>query len=248
MAGDSFAMWTRRMRPGAPAEPVLVCFPPGGGAAGGYRALANHITDGVAVYAVQYPGRRDRIGEEPIVSLTEMADHVAAALDPLLGCELAFFGHSMGATIAFETARRLEAQGRGPTTLFVSGRTAPSEPRTDQVIDTDDATLIAELERLANDPGSVAILRTNSALAAAVLPAVRNDYRAIENYVYIPGEPLHCPVVGLTGIDDPVVTPAQLDRWRIHSTGPFDLHTFPGGHFYLDTQPAEIARVVNSHI
>lgn len=248
MAGDPFAVWMRRMRPGRPGHPALVCFPPGGGAAGGYRELANHITEGVGVYAVQYPGRRDRIGEALIPCLTELADQIAMALAPLLGGELALFGHSMGATIAFETARRLAARGRTPITLFVSGRTAPSEPAADRLADTGDATLIAELERLANDPASVAVLRTNSALAAAVLPAVRNDYLAIENYVYAPGDPLRCPVVGLTGADDPVVTPDQLARWRTHTSRSFDLHVFPGSHFYLDAQPAAIAQVINSGI
>lgn len=233
------------MRPAAPGQPTLVCFPPGGGAAGGYRALANHIVDGVAVYAVQYPGRRDRISEPPITSLTELADHVAEALEPLLDRELAFFGHSMGATVAFETALRLEARGRRLRTFFVSGRTAPSEPPPGTTIDTDDATLIAEMERLANDPRSVAVLRTDAALAAAVLPSIRNDYHAIESYVHTPGEPLRCPIVGLTGADDPVVTPAQLERWRTHTTGAFELHIFPGTHFYLDARPAEIAHVIN---
>ncbi|MFE3025303.1 thioesterase II family protein [Nocardia tengchongensis] len=245
MARDLFTTWTRRMRTGAPGQPTLVCFPPGGGAAGGYRALANHIVDGVAVYAIQYPGRRDRISEAPIASLTELADNVAAALEPLLGGELAFFGHSMGATVAFETALRLEARGRRLRTFFVSGRTAPSEPPPDTTIKTDDATLIAELERLANDPRSVAVLRTDPALAAAVLPSIRNDYHAIERYVHIPGVPLHCPIVGLTGADDPVVTPAQLERWRMHTAGAFELHIFPGSHFYLDARPAEIAHVIN---
>ncbi|MFE2995454.1 thioesterase II family protein [Nocardia sp. NPDC059246] len=247
MARDVFATWTRRMRAGAPGQPTLVCFPPGGGAAGGYRALANHIADGIAVYAIQYPGRRDRISEAPIASLTELADHVAEALEPLDG-ELAFFGHSMGATVAFETALRLEAHGRRLRRLFVSGRTAPSEPPPDTTIETDDATLIAEMERLANDPRSVAVLRTDAALAAAVLPSVRNDYHAIERYVHIPGEPLRCPIVGLTGADDPVVTPAQLERWRMHTSGAFELHIFPGSHFYLDARPAEIAHVINGCI
>ncbi|WP_433665924.1 thioesterase II family protein [Nocardia sp. CA-136227] len=243
-----FATWTRRMRAGKPGQPTLVCFPPAGGAAGGWRALANHIVDGVAVYAIQYPGRRDRIGEAPIGSLTELADQVAEALEPLLGAELAFFGHSMGATVAFETALRLEARGRRLSPFFVSGRTAPSEPPPDKTIETDDATLITEMERLANDPRSVAVLRTDAALAAAVLPSVRNDYHAIESYVHIPGEPLNCPIVGLTGADDPVVSPVQLERWRAHTTGAFELHIFPGSHFYLDARPAEIAHVINSCI
>ncbi|MFF2555374.1 thioesterase II family protein [Nocardia sp. NPDC058058] len=245
---EALANWTRRMRRADPGRPALVCFPPGGGAAGGYRALANHIGPGIGVYAVQYPGRRDRLRDSLIPCLIELADAVTAALEPLLGGELALFGHSMGATVAFETARRLEARGQKLTALFVSGRTAPSEPVSDRLADTGDAALIAEMERLANDPASVAVLRTDPALAAAVLPAVRNDYLAIEKYHYTPAEPLQCPVIALTGELDPVVTPAQVERWSAHTTGAFELLTFPGSHFYLDAQPAVIAQVINSRI
>ncbi|MFB7719643.1 thioesterase II family protein [Nocardia sp. NPDC056100] len=245
---DAFARWTRRMRRAEPGRTALVCFPPGGGAAGGYRALANHIGSGTGVYAVQYPGRRDRLRDTLIPCLIELADEVTAAIEPLFGGELALFGHSMGATVAFETARRLEARGQKVTALFASGRTAPSEPVSDRLADTGDAALIAEMERLANDPASVAVLRTDPALAAAVLPAVRNDYLAIEKYGYTPGEPLRCPIIALTGELDPVVTPAQVERWSTHTTGWFEMHTFPGSHFYLDAQPAAIAQVINSCI
>ncbi|MET7768272.1 alpha/beta fold hydrolase [Nocardia sp. NPDC005366] len=246
MARDLFATWIRRLRGEPGASTALVCFPSAGGAAAGYRDLARHIDPAADVYAVQYPGRRERIREAPISSLTGLAARIAPALEPLLGREPALFGHSMGATVAFETARLLEAGGTTLAALYVSGRSAPSEPAGDWLPNADDATLIDEMARLANDPASIRLLREAPELAAAVLPAVRADFAAVAGYVYRPGPPLRCPVIGLTGVDDPITTPAQVGAWSAHTTGPFELHVFPGSHFYLDLVPADVAAIVNS--
>ncbi|MCX4091540.1 thioesterase II family protein [Nocardia sp. alder85J] len=241
-------VWLRQLR--APAQPraVLVCFPPGGGSVGAFRALAREFDSGTAVFAVQYPGRQDRLGEPALPDLAATAEAITADLRTWPPAPLALFGHSMGATLAFETARRLEAQGRTVTHLFASGRIAPDAPYTGDLHRGSDSDLIDELARLADDPASVEILRTEPGLAELVLPAVRDDYRAVETYVHRPGEPLRCTVSVLLGDDDPTVTAEQAQRWRGHTTGEFELTTFPGRHFYLDDRPAELARFLTARL
>ncbi|WP_280269840.1 thioesterase II family protein [Nocardia wallacei] len=241
--------WLRELRGAAHPHAVLVCFPPGGGSASAYQGLAQHLGDGIAVVAVQYPGRQDRLGEPMVADIGELADRVARDLRAWKpGAELALFGHSMGATVAFETARRLEAEGHNPIRLFASGRIAPSDPYPGRLHEAPDADLIAELERLANDPASVAILRTEPGLAELVLPAVRNDYRAVETYTYTPGKPLQCTVSALLGDADPTVSPEQADRWREHTVGEFELAIFPGRHFYLDERVPELAEFIAARL
>ncbi|MBB5916315.1 surfactin synthase thioesterase subunit [Nocardia transvalensis] len=237
--------WVRELGGVAGARVVLVCFPPGGGSASAYRALAQRVGGGVGVAAVQYPGRQDRLGEPMVDDIGEMADRVTSELTVRgTGERLALFGHSMGATVAFETARRLEAAGREVAHLFVSGRIAPSEPYPGRLHDAPDAELIDELARLANDPAAVAILRSEPGLAELVLPAVRNDYRAVETYAFRPGESLRCDISALLGDADPTVTPEQADLWRRHTSGEFHRDVFPGRHFYLDERVPEVADLV----
>lgn len=115
------------------ARARLICFPHAGGAAGGYRGWALDAPWDVEVSAVQYPGRGDRFGEHPAADMTSLVDDVVAGLlrehtaDALATTVL--FGHSMGAAVAYETARRLAVTGRPPAALVVSGQPAPRRTR-----------------------------------------------------------------------------------------------------------------------
>ncbi|MFD6391671.1 thioesterase II family protein [Nocardia sp. NPDC060259] len=240
--------WVRILRPDQAPRRQLVCLPPGGGSAAFYRELARHIGPGVDVAAVQYPGRQDRLGDPMITDLHQLADRIAADLLRQPSRPRALFGHSMGATVAYETARRLATAGQPVDQLIVSGRPAPAFVENGRLHQGSDAALIDDLERLATDPAPVRLLRTEPGLADLVLPAVRADYQAVETYRHQPGTQLSCPVVALVSTEDPTTTLAQAEQWRTVTDGPFSIRTFPGGHFYLDEQPAEVAREITRHL
>ncbi|MFG3619879.1 thioesterase II family protein [Nocardia sp. NPDC047654] len=250
MAGGSTdSEWLRTLRSEAVARQHLLCFPPGGGSATAYRDLAQRFGAGVAVLAVQYPGRQDRLGEDPITDLIALADRIAeAVLAQGRIARLSLFGHSMGATVAFETARRLERAGQPVATLFVSGRPAPTFEETQRLHLASDDELIDDLVRLAADPAPLELLRAEPGLAELVLPAVRADYRAVETYRYQPGEPLRAGIAALVSTEDPTMRPEQADEWRAHTSGGFDRATFPGGHFYLDEHVTEVAGFIARHL
>ncbi|SPM33846.1 Surfactin synthase thioesterase subunit [Mycobacterium rhizamassiliense] len=241
--------WLRALRPVPNARSVVLGFPPGGGSAGAYRALAQKLAPGIAMYAVQYPGRQDRLSDPLVTDMAELADLINADLSRWGAVpNLALFGHSMGATVAFEVARRLQAKNRGPVRLFVSGRIAPDAPYDGRLHTGPDADLIDDLERLANDPASVALVRADPDLASLVLPPLRADYRAVETYVFEAGPRLRCPVSALLGDADPTVTPEQAEGWRAHTDSEFELTMFGGRHFYLDEHVSEVADHLSSRL
>lgn len=240
--------WVRVLSPEPAPHRRLVCFPPGGGSAPYYRTLSARIGPGAEVSAVQYPGRQDRLGDPLVTDLHELADHIAAALLTQPGPARVLFGHSMGATVAYETALRLDAAGQPPHALIVSGRPAPAYEETGTLHRADDAALIDDLERLATDPASVAVLRAEPGLAELVLPALRADYQAVETYRQRPAPALRCPVLALISTADPTTTVAQAQQWAQVTDGDFTLRTFPGGHFYLDDQPGAVAEAITPHL
>ncbi|MEU2178572.1 alpha/beta fold hydrolase [Nocardia sp. NPDC019219] len=247
--GITDSAWLRTLRSEAVVRHHLLCFPPGGGSATAFRDLAQRFGAGVAVFAVQYPGRQDRVGEDLIADLVTLADRIARevlAQGPLE--RLSLFGHSMGATVAFETARRLERAGQPVATLFVSGRPAPEFEETQRLHLASDDDLIDDLVRLASDPAPLELLRAEPGLAELVLPAVRADYQAVETYRHRAGEPLRAEIAALVGTEDPTMRPEQAEGWRAHTSGGFDRATFPGGHFYLDERGAEVAGFVARHL
>ncbi|MFE2556339.1 thioesterase II family protein [Streptomyces sp. NPDC059352] len=239
--------WLRRF--GAAQEDTgqgvrLVCFPHAGGAVSAYVPLSRVLSPVVDVVAVQYPGRQDRYRETPVESVTRLAELVADALEPEEGRPYAFFGHSMGALVAYETARRLAARSApGPLRLFLSGRGAPGlRPEAADRM-TGDADVIEAIRRLGGT--GVRVLDDPDVMEMA-MPALRADYRAIGSYGWEPGPSLDCPFTVLVGDADPVVPVARAAEWSGFTSADTDVRVFPGGHFYLDGCMEEIGDVVTA--
>ncbi|MEU9997442.1 alpha/beta fold hydrolase [Streptomyces sp. NPDC050848] len=226
--------WLRRFHTAPAGAPRLLVLPHAGGNASYYFPLSAALASHAEVLVVQYPGRQERFGEPCVESLHDLADLVTAELlgarETFLDRPFTIFGHSMGASLAFEVACRLRDAGHPPAALAVSGRRAPSIPAPGAVHLADDERLIADMKLLG---GTDERMLDHPELLAAILPAVRSDYVATETYRFRGATPLDCPVTALIGDIDPRVDEPQALAWRAHTTGAFRLRSYAGGHFYL---------------
>ncbi|WP_328581298.1 thioesterase II family protein [Streptomyces sp. NBC_00370] len=238
--------WVRRFHTASAPGPRLVCFPHAGGAASFFFPVSKQLSPALDVLAIQYPGRQDRRREPCVEDIATLADRLTAELLPLTDQPLAFFGHSMGAVVAFEVTRRLEKAGTSPIVLFASGRRAPSSLRQESVHRAGDRAMIAELQRL---DGTDARMLDDPELLRMILPTLRSDYKAVETYRCEPPEAtVSCPVVTLIGDTDPHVTREECLRWKTHTSGQFDMHVFNGGHFYLNAHAASVMEIIVERI
>ncbi|MFF8811967.1 thioesterase II family protein [Streptomyces pactum] len=236
---DDEALWIRGFRPPGGAAVRLVCFPHAGGSASFYGPMARSFPPQAEVLAVQYPGRQDRRSEPVVRDIRELARRIAPVLEPAVAAgPVAFFGHSMGAVVAFETVRELQRRtGRAPVALFASGRRGPSTVRRESLHRDGDEAILAELRAL---NGTDSVILQDDDLLRMVLPALRGDYQAIETYRCAPDATVDCPVLALIGDRDPRVTAEEARVWQRHTTGRFDLQFFDGGHFYLVPRATEV--------
>lgn len=230
--------WCVRWAAAEEAPVRLFCLPHTGGGAALYRTWAERLAPAVDVVSIRLPGRENRFRETPYRRLDDLVDALARAVEPLLDRPYAWFGHSMGALIAYEVSRTLRDRGlRGPGRLLVSGRRAPHLPsRQPRVHDALTPDLVAHLRELNGTPAEV--LDSTAALSL-LLPMVRADFAVSETYRWRPRRPLDCPVLVLGGRADALTTPAELAGWREYSTAGCEVRTFDGGHFYLHEEAHE---------
>jgi len=228
------------------AKVRFFCFPAAGGGTLAYRDWSGRLPSHVELRPVKLPGRETRIGEACFQEALPLARALATGLRAHLDRSFAFFGHSMGALLAFELARELRRRrGPMPLCLMVSGRQAPRIPLAREPFHTlPNAEFIDKLRTYYAGGTPEAVLQ-NEELMALFLPVIRADFAVTDAYAHSPEPPLDCPIHAFGGETEREFSEADLDAWREETTGSFTLELFPGGHFYLDepSRPALLRRI-----
>jgi len=224
--------WVSIPSPNPAARIRLVCFPYAGGAASIFHSWPSQLPEEVEVWAVELPGRGSRIGEPAFTSMAPLIEAAARFLAPYLDPPFVFFGHSMGAMIAFELARKLrDDYGFEPSRLLVSGRRAPHIPDLDRpCYDLPQPELIQKLRRMKGTPQE---LLEDPEMMDLLIPILRADFSICQTHRYQPGERLPVPIAAFGGIEDDEETPDLLEEWARHTTQEFSLRLLPGNHFFL---------------
>lgn len=186
------------------------------------------------------PGRGRLTGEPQIDDAHALAAFFRRRLAADLSGPFAFFGHSMGALIAYELTQQLAAEGhRLPVWLGLSARGAPRpQGEGTRRHALPDEELRLHLAAMGGTP--LEVLRDPD-LWEMFAPALRNDLRLVESWRPLPGAPdLRMPLNVYSGHGDVVVAPERLAGWEEHARRFMGLRMFDGGHFYFQADPVPL--------
>ncbi len=225
------------------ADTLLFCLPHAGGGPAVFRDWAGRLPTGTVPVALALPGRGSRFAEPPVGDLDALADAAEEAMGEWVDRPFTVFGHSLGAWLGWEVVRRLEARGRAPVRLVVSGRQAPAWGHLLPPLHglDDDDLLRSVRSRYGGVPDEV--LQAPD-LLRALLPALRADLRALERYDPRGHGPISTPILALGGASDRVAPPASMDGWHDATTGDVEVVILPGGHFFFQEHPEAFFRAL----
>jgi medium-chain acyl-[acyl-carrier-protein] hydrolase len=210
----------------------LVCFPCSGGTPTEYRSWSELGRHGIEVSAVRLPGREMRLREAPFRSLPRLITALVPYFREDSGCATVFFGHSMGALVAFELARALRALRLpgNPVALLVAARIAPHmQPNTSKLHLLPDDELLECIRRYNGSPASAL---ASPSLMKLVLPTVRADFELVEMYRYVEQPKLDIPITIFGGLGDRFTPQPELEAWSELTRADCSVTYLPGDHFF----------------
>jgi surfactin synthase thioesterase subunit len=228
----------------------LICFPYAGGSSAIFNQWKNYIGSNIEIIAVELAGRGKRIHEAHYKDFDEVINDVfSLIIDEIKGnSDYAFFGHSMGAKIAFELTQEILKRGfSGPSHVFFSGRGAP------YVLGKDEK----EYHKLPDEEFKQEILKLGGTpkeffdhpeLLEVFLPMLKSDFKLAERDV-IGKEinPLPFDITVFLGKDEELI-PEQIDSWKKYTSENCTIHFFNGGHFFINDKVEEVVRKINNTI
>jgi surfactin synthase thioesterase subunit len=218
----------------------LFCFHHAGGGGSLFRGWQAALSSDIEVLPVRLPGRENRIREKRFVHMDDLLDDLLPAILPYLDRPHLFFGHSMGALIAWRLALREQQHGGLPLkALFVSACASPHRQAALSMHKLHDQELVQRLDDAGGLPRQ---LLEHPAWISQILPALRDDLALCASAGEREQPMLECPIHVMGGAGDRLVDSAWLHEWSGMTRIGCDVTHFPGGHFYLNDQPARIFR------
>ncbi|MNW39311.1 Linear gramicidin dehydrogenase LgrE [compost metagenome] len=227
----------------------LFCLPFAGGSAVIYFQWKKYLNANIELIPLELPGRGAKSSQALKHSMQEMVSELYNHIQDKLGRDesYAIFGHSMGSLISFELYHELINNGfKEPVHLFVSAGRAPDRAREKKIHNLPDEEFKQEVLKYS---ASSSIVFENKEMFDFFVPILRADFEILETYTFQNRErKIECNLTALYGSDDHTVAINEMEQWKSHSSGGWNMHCVQGDHFFAKDQPEQVALLINEAI
>lgn len=229
----------------------LFCFPHLGGSAECFRPLAFEAPDEMEVWGIEPPGHGSLLSEASFREMALLAEQLRGQIASLTGDPYAFFGHGVGALVAFETLRGLRREGLPlPSVLFASGCPSPRSFLKNDLHETGMEpleTTVFEILRLLNFQGTEQFA-CHSTAKILMRTFLLSDWEIFARYRYFPEEPFPLPFVVIEGEDDPTTHSASQEGWQFETQRRLRSYRVSGDHYFPYHSSAQVLEVIAKNL
>lgn len=226
----------------------VFCFSHAGGMSFAYRdfVTANGRCEFIPI---DTSGHGKRMGEKRYLLFDEIVEDLFNKVRGRLeeGQQFIFMGHSMGAWIAFEVAKRMQREkSRTPLFLILSSN-VPARYYTDRVsIEAEDSLIRAQL--LERNPDLKQFFE-DEMLCDTFYPIIKADYIAIDNYLNKPEDKtkVSCRVLGLLADGDRFDEEA-MSKWSNYTEGDYRQIIIKGDHFAFYKEHEYVKKLIENEV
>ncbi|MCU1749449.1 thioesterase II family protein [Pseudomonas sp. 6D_7.1_Bac1] len=231
--------WLTVINAGQATDVRLICFSEAGADPEQFRSWTQALSEHIELLAFRLPGPGNPQNQTPYEQWPPLLVDAFAALQPYLSEPHAFFGHGLGAILAYELAKLSEIRCPGQTRhLFISGCRSP---------DTRPATAPLHNGHALSSPGPFPDASTNNQLAAYEA-LIQSDLKLLESWADPSSRSLHIPMTAFYGSDDPLAPLESMVNWREFTRREFELIEMTGNHFFTITQRHRLLQIINTHL
>ncbi len=228
----------------------MICFSHAGGIAGYYSFFKRERMENISdVILFEYPGRGRNASTSCYESFEECIDDTCEKVVALgvLNKDFVFFGHSMGAFVAYESACKLQKKyNLYPAHLFLSGQKPPCRV-TPGHYKLCERSGMEFLKKLGGVPD---VILKNPDIAKFFMEICAADLRVLQSYKPHEADMENRPLKGsiICGDKDAEVAVSELEDWKDYFETEPSIKIVKGTHFYIQDRKEELIDFINKEL